>query len=252
MPAFNPANPRIAGWLDGYNYRAMLCFSVTGATSNQCLNHTIEQTFDKFWDNVAITAGDDVRITKPDGVTELERELDSWDLANKVCNLQTGGYDVGSTPSAGMAFVWLYWGNANATTPGAYAAPQTNIVASRLQLYGTGAADPLIAVPGPNDDAPQWVEMNNSEARPLWADLTGLLAPRVGQVGSEPIVRVDVDHVNVTDDNTSLIESPDGRLLLRALCSPGGSGSGATTATITVYTESGAIYEIEATIVLIP
>jgi len=70
---------------------------------------------DLFWTTVQ-AAGEDIRVTQADGVTELGITLTGFSVANRTGTLTIAAYDA---VDATAGLLWLYYGNAAASAPAA-------------------------------------------------------------------------------------------------------------------------------------
>ena len=97
-------------WL--YRRALTLAHSLGGAATID-VSGTIPATDEEFWTNVQ-SAGQDVRITGPDGVTLLTFDLASFDTTNRTGTFEIDNYSVPATNKVSKA--WLYYGNSGAST----------------------------------------------------------------------------------------------------------------------------------------
>jgi len=132
-------------WYDSaWQHRAPIAVDLgVGVTPPVDVTIALPDDWDEFWDNV-LASGNDVRVTDSDGDTLLTYDLDAFDAINR-----TGAVEVQAwTPAvstAGVAVLWLYWGNpsaADARTAFAPSTPKTGYVETARPSWPTFLAAP--------------------------------------------------------------------------------------------------------------
>ena len=139
-------------WLnDAWAYRHPIAIYRVGTGTEIDANVAIPAWWDDFW--AAVDAdGDDIRITGPDGVTELGFQLDGWNSTTRVGTIQIEDFP---TPDAGAStgrlyLGWVYWGNAGAAavTPSGHtpSTPSTGYI--HLGVPGPDVVEARRLIPG--------------------------------------------------------------------------------------------------------
>jgi hypothetical protein len=93
--------------------RAITLVHHTGGAATIDVSASIPATDDEFWGNVQ-SAGQDVRVTGPDGITLLTFDLDSFNATTRTGTIEIDNYSVPATNKISKA--WLYYGNSGASS----------------------------------------------------------------------------------------------------------------------------------------
>ena len=104
------------GWYHkDWRFRAPVAVNNIGGASTIDVSAVLPAQHDQFWDNVLAT-GNDIRVTKADGMTLATYQVTSWNYANKAGNIEVDGLTPGSDDATCGLF--LYWGKSGASAAG--------------------------------------------------------------------------------------------------------------------------------------
>lgn len=144
-----------------------------------------------FWDTVKAD-GSDIRLTAGDGLTLLSHQLSGWNATNKTGTIEIDDYTVGSSDA--IIWVWLYYGNAAATS-----VADTFTVSSAK----TGNVEPVCNVrpvfragslaPGRTQPADQ-IAKSTDETIHVYLDFAGMLNRRCERVNGS-VLGEEIDYV---------------------------------------------------------
>lgn len=99
-------------WKDGgWKYRIPIAIDNSTPSALVDVQIPIPEDFDLFWDTID-TAGDELRITQADGITDATYQLGAspaWSKANRTGIIELDGFTADGT-DAGVVLGWLYWG----------------------------------------------------------------------------------------------------------------------------------------------
>jgi len=229
-----------------------------GATIDAQL--AIPSDWPEFWDHVQ-SDGDDVRVTKADGVTLLSYDLDSWNYSAKTGNIQIDGYS--GIPNAGQDAtlqVFIYWGHPDAPDASSVVSiSSAKTMTVHLAHPGTGGY-PMIRCRPPMidvDTASFVITKQSTETIRVWWDLRDMMAVRgIRNESSKRLEEIDYFTFNVVtaidedaaaalfDETENFVASPH---FISTLLKAGGDDSNYLM-TLTVYTTEGRVLDFRATL----
>ena len=223
--------------------------------SNPCdIEVVIPIDWPEFWD-VVQSSGNDVYVTRDDGINTVSFKLDSFNYSAKTGNIHIDNFTASSTAAA--LTLWVYWGNptaSSAQTAFTVSNPKTGFIETHQP--GTGSS-PVIPcqpeAPGATNPRAE-VSKASTEDIFIWWDLSRVLArrdfPYQNRRNLEEIqnVRYLVQQQGSTisgmSDNTSIRQVGN---FVRTTIKGGSSGSNAV-AILTVVTDAGRVLDFRCTI----
>lgn len=220
----------------------------------------IPSDWPEFWSHVQ-SDGDDVRVTKADGVTLLSYDLDSWDYAAKTGNIQIDGYS--GIPNSGQDAtlqIFIYWGHATAAdASSSVSISSAKTMTVHLAQPGTGGY-PVIRCRPPAIDvdiASSVITKQSTETIRVWWDLRDMMAIRgIRNEASKRLEEIDYFTFNVVtaidgdaaaalfDETENYVADPH---FISTLLKAGGDDSNYLM-TLTVYTTEGRVLDFRATL----
>lgn len=164
----------MASWYDdAWAFRAPITFLVPSATYKG--DYTIPKDWDDFWANVQ-SDGDDIRITYADGRTACVFQLQAgFSTATRTGTVTIYASD-GIASSRNV--VWIYWGNASATSASGVVASGGN---QAITPRETPTADRVVALIAESPDATQpsqTIRKGSGETIWVYVDVTDALMRR--------------------------------------------------------------------------
>jgi hypothetical protein len=240
-------------WLgSGWAYRHPIIVDDPSAASRD-VTWAVPRDLATFWEHVD-SAGDDIRVCEADGYTPLTYDIASgFSVANKTCTVEV---DNATAPRAARNVLWVYWGNASASSAAAPFTPSSAIAATSTAEL-PAPSDPIFDGLTRSNRPPAVWAANLGETRRIWWDLSGLLgplsAPSEGQSTGEEVQSLAADAEDGgsglsslwTAGSERLVVMPDGRVLAGYLAT-GGSADGVYTDRLKVWTTSGRLYILTA------
>ena len=243
-------------WYDSdFAYRAAISVDNHGG-SNPCdVNVAIPSDWPQFWD-VVLSSGNDVYITKGDGITLATFKLDSWNHSAKTGNIHIDNFQATST--AANLNAWVYWGKAGARSAQASftisGSPQIGYIENTTP--GSGSS-PVVTcrpeAPGATNPRSE-ISKESTEDIHLWWALSKVLAKlRIPYNNSRDLEQVDNvrylvqasgSTVSAMSDNTSIRQVGD---FVRTTIKGGSSGTNYV-AILTVITDQVRVLDFRCTI----
>ena len=240
-------------WLgSGWAYRHPILVDDPSAAARD-VTWAVPRDLAAFWENVA-ASGADIRVTEADGYTPLTYDIAAgFDVATKVCTVEV---DNATAPRAARNLLWVYWGNASASSAATTFSPSSAIAATSTAEL-PAPSDPVFDGLTRSNRPPAVWSNNVGETRRIWWDLSGLLgplsAPSEGQNTGEEVQSLAADAEDGGSGSSGLwtagseriVVMPDGRVLAGYLAT-GGSADGVYTDRLKVWTTSGRLYILTA------
>lgn len=265
-----------SSWYDSawaYRWPIYVDVSAAGATSD--ITITIPADFDLFWDNVD-SSGDDIRVTEANGRTLVTFDLAAgFNTTTRSGTIEVDNYGTthGSGAGASGMLLWVYWGNAVASTgvsafvPAAAISgyictdapvPEMTVQCRHEQAGANYPSQRLFVYDGTTHGVGVYTD--------ICFDLTPVMVMRsrkyegsLGSHGPTAIRLLIAEQTSKTTANAStyseadyrFLYGPDGRLYVRfTLLSDSYLGAGTYTATCLVYSshDSGAPYGYSCTL----
>ncbi len=243
-------------WYDSdFSHRAAICIDNHGG-SNPCdVNIVIPEEWPEFWD-VVLASGNDVYVTKADGVSLATFKLDSWDHANNAGNIHIDNYQASSTAAA--LNMWVYWGKAGASSAQTAFTISGSAQTGYIEVTTPGSgSSPVVPcrpeAPGATNPRSE-ISKASTEDIHLWWDLSKVLAkrriPYNKSRDAETVdnvrysVQASGSAVGAMSDNTSIRQVGD---FVRTTIKGGSSGTNYV-AILTVITDAGRVLDFRCTI----
>jgi hypothetical protein len=173
----------MASWYDSaYLYRIPISVDNSGGgTGTYSFVLTIPTDLDNFWDNVQAD-GDDIIITEPDGFTPIGAgNATALEIDNGSGSTFSGGSRLGrirldkytSGTAGSSCFLWMYYGNAAATSDNAFGSWSTpTTVTARITREGGQRVSPKILTrpeaPGATVPRVQWAKVSTETLFAYW------------------------------------------------------------------------------------
>jgi len=238
-----------------FSHRAAITIDNHGGPAQADISVAIPAEWPQFWD-VVLSSGNDVYVTKSDGVSLATFKLDSWDYANKVGNIHVDGHLASSTAASLTMFV--YWGKAGASSAQTAftisGSPQIGYV--EVTTPGSGSS-PVVTcrpeAPGATNPRSE-ISKASTEDIHLWWDLSKVLARRRIPYNKSRdaetvdnvryLVQAQASTVGAMSDNTSIRQVGD---FVRTTIKGGSSGTNYV-AILTVITDAGRVLDFRCTI----
>ena len=174
-------------WMDkNWTHRAAVAVDNSAASATQeDVTILLPSEWPEFWGNVK-SAGEDVRVTDADGVTLEAYKLVSFNSTTRTGTIQVdnvGLVDIGGANAVvGSVMVWVYWGNAAASSTAATFTLSGTAKPGHIQVGtpGSGSQRVVMARPEtPGSTNPRTeVHKMSGETIHLWWNLAGALASR--------------------------------------------------------------------------
>lgn len=256
MPVWQPTPIQGPDWFDNaWSYRAAFLVVLGGESNN--INHALPTDLDELWDNIA-DAGKDIRLTSSSSVL-VPHKLDAFGTSPRGGTVQAESLGFGASGAAttGCGVMWLYWGNSDASAPGAHTPDQTSLRETSQSTCLPPRSTRVLAFRSATDGQTslrETVRKATSEDRPITFDVTDILCSRQGQRNSRQggggldlivwSVRQGGTPVPamVALNTTRYIETADGRHLVTVRAKGGADGSNYT-GVLTLTTTDGAVFE---------
>lgn len=242
----------MAWYDDAYAYRVPIVVDDRTGTGSRDVTVTVPPTLAEFWGAIQAD-GDDIRVTLDDGVTLVTYQWASFTYASRTGVIEVDG---ATTPQAAMCVLWLYFGNASATS-GAGSFTASSARTGHITATVPGPSVPILQGLASGQRPPSvWVGATG-ESRRVWWDLTGILsplrAPSEGQTAGQEVQAVIADAQDNGSGASSLwvagservIVTPDGRTLAGYIAT-GGADGGRYTDRLKVWTSDGELYVLSA------
>ena len=235
-----------------WGYRHPILVDDPSAASRD-VTWTVPRDLSAFWENVA-AAGADIRVTEADGYTKLTYDIASgFDVATKVCTVEV---DNATAPRAARNLLWVYWGNASASSEATTFSPSSAIAATSTAEL-PAPSDPIFDGLTRSNRPPAVWSMAAGETRRIWWDISGLIgplgSPSEGQSTGEEVESLTADAQTAGSGASSLwtagseriVVMPDGRVLAGYLAT-GGSADTSHTDRLKVWTTGDRVYILTA------
>ena len=242
----------MAWYDDAYAYRVPIVVDDRTGTGSRDVTVTVPPTLAEFWSGIQAD-GDDIRLTLDDGVTLVTYQWASFTYSTRTGVIEVDG---ATAPQAAMCVLWLYWGNASATS-GAGSFTASSARTGHITATVPGPSVPILQGLASGQRPPSvWVGATG-ESRRVWWDLTGILsplrAPSEGQTAGQEVQAVIADAQDAGAGASSLwvagservIVTPDGRTLAGYIAT-GGADGGRYTDRLKVWTSDGELYVLSA------
>lgn len=168
---------------DTWKYRAPLAIDNTaggaGAADVTCV---VPTDWDVFWDAVNQTDARDVRVCDSNGATLLTYDLSGFNLSNRALTVEIDNYTL---VASATRQVWLYWGNAAASTAVSAFAPAAAKSAYAL-VNAAGARLVRVGPQRPGETKPRNVITKASAEQVwVWFDFSPVLHRRAERYNSD-------------------------------------------------------------------
>tara|TARA_Y100000401_G_scaffold84524_1_gene69814 strand:+ start:1042 stop:1803 length:762 start_codon:yes stop_codon:yes gene_type:complete len=237
-----------------FSHRAAISVDNHGG-SNPCdIEVVIPTDWPEFWD-VVLSSGNDVYVTRDDGINTVTFKLDSWNHTAKTGNIHIDNFQAASTAAA--LTLWVYWGNSSASSAQSaftVSSPKTGHIETHTP--GSGSS-PVIScrpeTPGATNPRSE-ISKASTEDIFIWWDLSKVLARRrvpyqnrrlLEEVQNvRYLVQQQGSTVSAMSDNTSIRQVGN---FIRTTIKGGSSGSNAV-AILTVVTDAGRVLDFRCTI----
>ena len=242
----------MAWYDDAYAYRVPIVVDDRSGSGSRDVTVTVPQALAEFWGAIQAD-GDDIRLTLDDGVTPVVYQWASFTYATRTGVIEVDG---ATAPQAAMCVLWLYFGNASATS-GAGSFTASGARTGHITATVPGPSVPILQGLASGQRPPSvWVGATG-ESRRVWWDLTGILsplrAPSEGQTAGQEVQAVIADAQDAGVGTSSLwvagservIVTPDGRTLAGYIAT-GGADGGRYTDRLKVWTSDGELYVLSA------
>lgn len=152
-----------------WSHRAAVTVANTSGTATVDVSFTIPADFDHFWSNV-LSSGNDIRMVDGDGKTGLTYNVTSFNKTNRTGTIEVDALALKN--AAGMYQIWLYYGNAAASSGTAavsiasavtaYIDQGTPARAIVLTQETPGATRPRLSIAKSTaDELYQWIDVSN-------------------------------------------------------------------------------------------
>jgi hypothetical protein len=238
----------MAWYDDAYARRVPIVVDDRAGSGSRDVTAAVPSTLSELWDTIQAD-GDDIRVTLDDGVTPVTYQWSGFSYANRTGSVQV---DNATAPQAAMNVLWLYFGNAAATS-GAGSFTASSARTGHIVATVPGPSVPILQGLAAGQRPPSvWVGATG-ESRRIWWDLTGILsplrAPSEGQTSGQEVQAVIADAQDSGAGASSLwvagservIVTPDGRTLAGYIAT-GGADGGRYTDRLKVWTSDGELY----------
>lgn len=221
----------MAWYDDAYARRVPIVVDDRAGSGSRDVTVTVPSTLAEFWDTIQ-SDGDDIRLTLDDGVTPVTYKWASFTYATRSGVIEV---DNATAPQSAMCVLWLYFGNASATS-GAGSFTASSVRTGHITATVPGPSVPILQGLASNARPPSVWTHALGESRRIWWDLTGLLdplrAPSEGQTSGEEVQAVLADAQKAGSTVTTLwvagservIVTPDGRTLAGYIATGGATG----------------------------
>lgn len=242
----------MAWYDDAYRGRVAIIVDDRAGSGSRDVTVTVPPTLAEFWDTIQAD-GDDIRLTLDDGVTPVIYQLASWTYATRTAVIEVDG---ATAPQAAMCVLWLYYGNASATS-GAGSFTAASARTGRIVETVPGPSVPILQGLAAGQRPPSvWVGATG-ESRRIWWDLTGILSPlrqpSEGQTAGQEVQAILADAQDGGAGASSLwvagservTVTPDGRTLAGYIAT-GGADGGRYTDRVKIWTSDGELYVLSA------
>ena len=173
-------------WNDSnYAYRAPFTVNNHSAqTAASDILITVPGDWPEFWDNV-LESGNDIRVTRQDGITAETFGLGSFNKANRVATIQIQDkslVDLDSAAAVAAVSGWIYWGYPNADSSGQTAFTPNSPMTGTIVVGTPGSGSQRVVTcrpeaPGSTTPRTEIGKMAGEEIH-LWWDPSGVLATR--------------------------------------------------------------------------
>jgi hypothetical protein len=238
----------MAWYDDAYAYRVPIVVDDRTGTGSRDVTVTVPPTLAEFWSGIQAD-GDDIRVTLDDGVTLVTYQWASFTYASRTGVIEVDG---ATAPQAAMCVLWLYFGNAAATS-GAGSFTASSARTGHITATVPGPSVPILQGLASGPRPPTVWTHAVGESRRIWWDVTGILdplrAPSEGQTSGEEVQAVLADAQKAGSTVTTLwvagservVVTPDGRTLVGYIATGGATGERYTDRAF-LWTSAGAKY----------
>lgn len=160
-------------WLEGWGKRFPISVYNSGSAGPYDVTTTIPASLDDFWDTID-SSGNEIRVTRADGVTAATYQWDSFTLSTRTGTLSVNATTLGA---ANVTVLWVYYDNAGAASGAGSFTP----AAAKTPVIAQAPAGGLVLVarpelPGATAPA-QRVSKSTGAGVFLWWELVDLLPP---------------------------------------------------------------------------
>ena len=172
-----PGNQPGPSWYDSaWRYRWPVAVdAVTGGNSGSVdITVVIPEAWDHFWDNVLEGSGFDIVVCGSDGRTLLTFDYNGLNLSTRTLTLEIQNFALNGTGK--MEMIWLYWGNAAATTQITSFVPSSPLT-GYVELSGPSGYSTVLkqGVAGATTPRVTWAK-KSTETISGWLDLSNALS----------------------------------------------------------------------------
>lgn len=185
---------------DDWDYRAVIMVdNASSPAATADVEFDLDATHGHFWDNVD-SAGADVRVSDPNGTTQVDYQLSAWNYSARTATIQLDNVTLSSSVSGVYPFRLYYGNDAASDDQSSFTAssPVTGIVAQRDPRKNAGERIIEAVTEPAGATAPsQTVVKTSFEALLIWVDVTRFLmrfeAPVEGHLRYDEIAYVTMD-----------------------------------------------------------